>query len=154
MEGTSDVLDQLDKADNYLKELNAELVARQQSATNLETSRRDNWNELRRAESRVAVIEQLQARFVLLDQQYTSDLHRLESIAEVGFRLDQLQENRCPVCGAVPEYHAADFHSENAAPATVATASQAEAERTRTLKGDLVGTLNDNVQEVFPCKIG
>ena len=149
VDGTRHALrDQIDKADDYLKELNAELVVWQQSATTLEVSRRETWNELRRVESRVVVIEQLQARFVLLDQQYTSDLRRLESIAEVGFRLDQLQESRCPVCGALPEHHATEFHSENSTPASVATASRAEAERIRKLKADLVGTLNDNTLEL------
>jgi hypothetical protein len=155
VEGTSDLLrDQLTKADNYLLELNTELDSRQQSAAYLETSRRDTWNDLRRVESRIAVIEQLQVRFVLLDQQYTSDLRRLESIAEVGFRLDQLPENHCPVCGASPEHHAAEFHSESAAPATVANASQAEAKRTRELKADLGGTLNENEQELSSLQAG
>ncbi|AMV35113.1 hypothetical protein VN12_23505 [Pirellula sp. SH-Sr6A] len=154
VEGTSDALrDQLAKSDTYLAELNTELSRSQQSATNLENSRRARWFELHRVESRIAVIEQLQARFVLLDEQYTSDLRLLETITEVGFRLDQLQENRCPVCGAPPEHHAADFHSDNATPATVATASRAEAERTRELKTDLVKTLNDNERELSSLRL-
>jgi hypothetical protein len=153
VDGTKDALnDQLYKTDNFLKQLNTELLEWQQSATILESSRRETWNERRRLESRIMVIEQLQARFILLDQQYTSDLRRLESIAQVGSRLDQLQENRCPVCGALPEHHTSKFHSENSTPASVATASYAEAERIGKLKADLVGTINDNTLELASLK--
>jgi hypothetical protein len=153
-EDASDILrDQVSKTNGYLEEVNAELLARQQTATNLETARRDTWTDLHRTESRIAVIEQLQVRFALLDQQYTSDLRRLESIAEVGIRLDQLQANSCPVCGAPPEHHAADFHSENATPAAVAAASRAEAERTRQLKADLIRSVGDNAQELSSLQV-
>lgn len=149
VEGTGDELRrQLERIDNDVIHLSAELAAEQGSVTELESTRRDVWTELRRIESRQVVVEELQTRFALLDEQYASDLRRLESIAEAGWRLNQMSEDRCPVCGALPEHHAAEHHQESASPAAVAAASQAEADRTRRLKSDLANALMDNRTEL------
>ena len=43
---------------------------------------------------------ELQTRFTLLKEQYESDLERLALVEQAGGRLEQLSEERCPVCGA------------------------------------------------------
>lgn len=154
IEGTVEELrQQLERTESDIHSVSVELNTEQRSATELENSRRESWSEMRRIESRQAVIEELQARFTLLDEQYASDLLRLESIAEAGWRLDQLSEDRCPVCGALPEHHVAEHHQESASPAAVASASQAEAERTRRLKADLTNAQIDNVAELESLNI-
>jgi hypothetical protein len=47
------------------------------------------WKALKTVESKLAVLSELQTRFDLLEQQYESDMRRLETIAEAGFRLNQ-----------------------------------------------------------------
>ncbi len=70
--------------------------------------------ELRRnvelAEGRRAEIDQLLARFELLDRHYGSDLARLEGVREAGTLLAALGPRTCPLCGAAPEHqnHASD----------------------------------------------
>lgn len=46
----------------------------------------------------------LATRFRLLDDQYTSDVARLESIAEAGTFFLLRSADLCPVCGALPEH--------------------------------------------------
>lgn len=125
-----------------------ELAIDQGNAAAAETRRRNAWTSLRQVESRVDVLCELQKRFELLKQQYDSDLRRLDAIIEAGFRLEQMKEERCPVCGALAEHHDAEHQQERSAPVDVAQACKAEAEKTTTLLRDLEATLMSNVAEI------
>lgn len=125
-----------------------ELAVEQQNAAQLESKRRAELNSLRQLESRSGVLRELQRRFALLEQQYLSDLRRLESIAEAGARLGQMNEERCPVCGATAEHQEHEHQKAEAAPEDVAQSCLAEAAKIRLLIADLRLTRADNDREV------
>jgi hypothetical protein len=125
-----------------------ELDIEQQSAAQLEGKRRAELNALRQLESRSGVLRELQHRFSLLEQQYLSDLRRLESIADAGTRLGQMNEERCPVCGAAAAHQEHDHQKADAAPADVAQSCLAEAAKIRLLISDLHLTRSDNDREI------
>ena len=124
------------------------LAAEQQSAAVLEERRRAAWGMLRRSESRNAVLTELQQRFALLHEQYVSDLRRLESIAEAGTRLGQMNEERCPVCGAPSEHQEHEHRQAEANPVDVAQACRAEAAKISTLIRDLDATRIENAARI------
>jgi hypothetical protein len=146
--GITEVREQLERLDAAYVSASAELNAEQINATTLEERRRDAWGHLRKVESRADVLSELQKRFELLKEQYSSDLRRLDAIAEAGLRLDQMTEERCPVCGAPAEHHAAEHQQARSKPADVAQSSRAEAAKTARLLADLQITLASNASEV------
>lgn len=112
----------------------------QANASPLESKRREAWTALRAVDSKLAVLVELQTRFDLLQKQYASDLRRLQAIAEAGVRLDQLKEERCPMCGALAEHHDNAHREAHLAPTDVSQACQAEAAKTLKLLQDLQAT--------------
>lgn len=143
-----DVRDQLARLDAASETASTELAAEQKSAAAVEERRRSAWTRLRHAESRADVLSELQKRFELLEEQYSSDLRRLEAITEAGVRLGQMKEERCPVCGAPAEHHESEHQQDRAAPADVAQACRAESAKTMKLLWDLQTTLASNAAEV------
>lgn len=139
---------QLERLERSVQQSQADVDLEQTSAAETEERRRHAWTQLREIESRLDVLSELQKRFVLLKAQYTSDLRRLATIAEAGLRLEQLREERCPVCGAAAEHHEVEHRRQQAAPADVAQASRAEAEKTAKLLRDLETTIAANGSEV------
>lgn len=146
--GVAEVRDELGRLAAASDAALAELAVEQNSAAALEEKRRSAWGRLRQAESRADVLSELQKRFALLQEQYSSDLRRLEAITEAGIRLGQMKEERCPVCGAPAEYHQSEHQREGVAPADVAQACKAEAAKTAMLLQDLQTTLASNAAEV------
>lgn len=140
--------DQLARLETAFETASAELAVEQSSAVVVEEQRRGAWTRLRQVESRADVLSELQKRFELLQEQYSSDLRRLDAITEAGFRLGQMKEERCPVCGAPAEHHESEHQQERSAPADVAQACKAEAEKTTKLLHDLQTTLASNAAEV------
>lgn len=139
---------QLAEIETLFEAAQKELAVEQQSAAQLEGKRRAELNALRQLESRSGVLRELQRRFALLEQQYLSDLRRLESIAEAGTRLGQMNEERCPVCGAAAEHQEHDHQKASAAPEDVAQSCLAEAAKIRLLISDLHLTRSDNDREI------
>jgi hypothetical protein len=126
----------------------AERSAAEASVVPLQAKRGAAWSALRAVESKLAVVSELQTRFDLLHEQYSSDLRRLETIAEAGVRLDQLKEERCPMCGAPAEHHDHAHLEAQPAPANVSRACQAEAARTAQLLQDLQATRTSTAAEI------
>ncbi len=151
-ESTETLRERLSRVEADFNSLSSELEGEQNVAFELETNRRETLIALRRIDSRIGVIRELEGRFELLDRQYASDIRRLEAIAEAGTRLEQLQQERCPVCGALPE-HNAEQHIESSSPRAVAIASEAESQRIRVLVSDLANARKDNEQEMTSLRI-
>lgn len=127
-------LTRLDVAINAaVAERDAALVA----VAPLQMKRNTAWTELRAIDSKLVVISELQTRFNLLQEQYASDLRRLEAIAETGVRLDQLREERCPICGALAEHHDHAHRESRPSPTEISNACKAEAAKTFKLLHDL-----------------
>lgn len=149
IDGDPEVLrGQLARLESLFEKASAELAIEQQSVGALEERRRSAWALLRHVESRGDVLSELQTRFELLQDQYSSDLRRLEAISEAGIRLGQMKEERCPVCGAPAEHHDSDHQKPHATPDEVASACRAEAKKISRLLVDLRKTLTDNAVEV------
>lgn len=140
--------EQLAQIETLFDAAQKELAVEQQNAAQLESKRRAELGSLRQLESRSGVLRELQRRFVLLEQQYLSDLRRLESIAEAGARLGQMAEERCPVCGATADHQDHDHRKSEAAPEDVAQSCLAEAAKIRLLISDLHLTRADNDREI------
>lgn len=147
----STLADERDRLSRVEAEIQAALVERndaQASVAPLQVRRKTAWTALRAVESKLAVLSELQTRFDLLQDQYESDLRRLEAIAEAGLRLDQVREERCPVCGALAEHHDHAHREAHPAPAAVSQACEAEAAKTYRLLQDLQTTRTSTANEV------
>ncbi|MDN6458172.1 MAG: hypothetical protein L0K03_00040 [Bifidobacterium crudilactis] len=99
-------------------------------------------NELRNIEIRRAdEAKALEARFLLLDTQYQTDLQRLEMVRSAGSLLGYFETETCVFCGARSE----DQHRGHAIyeTAELADSIRAEIARTTALKVDLSRTLQD-----------
>ncbi len=146
--GEAELREQLTRLEASFEEASQALASEQQSAYQLEGARREAWEQLRQVDTRLGVLSDLQTRFELLQEQYASDLRRLEAISEAGRRLGQMPEERCPVCGALAEHHVVEHQSSHASPEEVASSCNAEADKIRTLLADLHRTLETNQAEV------
>lgn len=145
--------DRLTRIEASIQAALAERNAAQVSVAPLQTKRSTAWTALKAVESKLAVMSELQIRFDLLGQQYKSDLRRLEAIAEAGARLDQLKEERCPMCGALAEYQHHEHPKANPAPADVSQACRAEAAKTSKLLMDLQTTRAANAAKIEQLQI-
>ncbi|MCW2986843.1 MAG: hypothetical protein JWR63_4413 [Conexibacter sp.] len=153
--GTIAVIQDLDAGERRLIDLAARvtsvsdaLTTQQQTSASMEERRRPAWQALRETESRLQVLQELQTRFELLEQQYRSDLRRLEATAEAGGRLEELEAGRCPVCGALAEHHDRTHAGNHAEPGDVVVASRAEATKIHMLLRDLLATLEANRSDI------
>ena len=126
-----------------LEGLNAELLIEQDSINTLEIRRKSLWEEYKRSQSHLVILSELGNRFDLLSNQYRSDLSRLEAISEAGFRLAQMPEESCPICGALPEHHRYD-HLKDSPPEDLAISCEKEAIKIRSLIDDLSETRGRN----------
>jgi len=126
-----------------LEVVKAEISIEQDTISTLERQRRSLWEDHKRAQSQLAVLSELRTRFDLLSDQYRSDLARLEAISEAGTRLAQIPEERCPVCGALPEHHR-DDHMQDVPPEELAISCATEALNIRALIEDLSETSRSN----------
>lgn len=140
--------DRLTQIEASIQSALLERTAAQASIAPLQAKRSMAWTALKAVESKLAVFSELQTRFDLLQQQYESDLRRLEAIAEAGVRLDQLKEERCPICGALAEHQHHDHRETLPAPADVSQACKAEAAKTLRLLQDLGTTRDATATEV------
>lgn len=140
--------DRLTRVESSIQTALVERSAAQASVAPLQARRSIAWTTLRVVESKLAVLSELQTRFDLLQDQYESDLRRLEAIAEAGLRLDQLKEQRCPLCGALAENHDHAHREALPSPAGVSQACEAEAAKTFKLLRDLQTTRTATANEV------
>ena len=120
----------------------------QEAAGVVEDRRRDVWTELRKAQSRADVLEELQTRFQLLRSQYDADTERLASIAEVGLRVDQTPAERCPICGALAEHQEHEHATEQEPTGEVRASCEAERAKIAVLIHDLEETLASNTEDL------
>jgi hypothetical protein len=125
-----------------------ELERAQQAATPVAQQRREAMGELRRVRSLIEHRGELQTRFELLREQYESDLERLAIVEQAGGRLEQLTEQRCPVCGAVAEHQQHDHRHEHVDAGAIAESCRAEADKIGLLIRDLDATIAANTDQL------
>ena len=73
--------------------------------TALEQQRRELEQAHQKSLTRLTQVDANLRRFALLNEQYISDLKRLQSTVEAGNLFADHQEGPCPVCGADPQHH-------------------------------------------------
>lgn len=144
----NEVEKEIQRVQGSIDELNQRLVAEQAAVAVLEAERQAAWVRLRKADSKMVVLSELQGRFELLRQQYSSDLSRLEAISEASQQLDLMSEEMCPVCGASPEHHDRTHEMRFSSPAAIADSCFAEAGKIRLLLKDLEQTVVANAADV------
>ena len=128
---------------NELEKVESEISAEQNAINILEAQRRSLWEDHNRARSKLSVLLELRTRFYLLSDQYQSDLARLVAISETSVRLDQMPEEICPVCGALPEHQRND-HMQDIPLEEMAKSCAMEASKIRSLIEDLSETIRSN----------
>ncbi|WP_142266352.1 ATP-binding protein [Streptomyces sp. SLBN-115] len=105
------------------------------------TARMRSAEELSATESRLAEVGDLVSRFGLLEEQYRSDLARLEMVTEAGSLLGYFRVGTCVFCGAEPE-HQHPGHGEQET-TQLHLAVQNETAKTNALLADLLPTIED-----------
>ena len=154
--GNNDDLETIEKmlSDNgqKYKKITEELSVEQEKVEVLENRRQECLSEYQKTESEVHVAEELYSRFTLLEKQYRSDLKRLESISEAGLRLNQMKEERCPICGALAEHHAHEHRDSDATLEQISNASKVEIQKIRVLIIDLKQTVKENNLKINELK--
>ncbi len=119
-------LDALDtKIQRQLDEVQTSLGAMESQLADTTNTRREVFARYSSLTSRAGEIDELLARFKLLDQQYSTDLRRLTAIAETGRYFILLTINTCPLCGATSEHQKNDTDCDgNVAAVTQAAAAE------------------------------
>jgi hypothetical protein len=96
--------------------------------------------KLENGSERRGEIDELTARFALLDEHYRSDLARLVAIRESGSLMAALPAQACPLCGALPEHQHRDDDGDGDLE-TVVAAADAESAKIVRLRRELAETV-------------
>jgi hypothetical protein len=137
-----DELDTIDKRiQEQLDEVQSSLAAMEGQLSDKTKERREVFSRFSSITSRASEIRELQARFELLDEQYSTDLKRLLAIEETGQYFILLTINTCPLCGATSEHQKTDTDCDGNVPA-VTQAAAAEIAKIRLLQKELHDTVS------------
>lgn len=140
--------EELLEIENLFESTQQELKLERNNVAELEESRRNFILSFHKNESRVDVLSELQGRFILLDQQYQSDLRRLESIMEANSRLEQMSEERCSICGATAEHQEHQHQTSKISSEDIMQSCLAEIAKIEQLVSDLQFTMMANQTEI------
>jgi hypothetical protein len=88
----------IERADKAIEQLSSSLAETREERQRLQLERAGALTALQSSQSQILAIDQLLQRYDLLSGRYSSDLKRLDFIAEGSHFLGQLQEARCPLC--------------------------------------------------------
>jgi hypothetical protein len=126
------------------------LTANQDEIAQHEQTRQEAWSKTQQLELRQASTTELRRRFAFLEEHYKNDLARLQAIIEMDSYFSQLQQVRCPLCGAPPDDHDPSVHEgqpvvylEN-----IRQACRAEIAKIQGLLRDLIGTTSQLDTEI------
>lgn len=128
------------KIQEGLDEVQKSLGAMESQLSDTTNARREVFTRYSSLTARDNEIGELQARFKLLDEQYTTDLKRLMAIEESGQYFILLTTNKCPLCGATSEHQKTDTECDGNV-AAVTTAAAAEIAKIRLLQKELHDTV-------------
>ena len=114
----------------------------QQEIAEQEEKQRDAWNKAKSIEQQQTTTAELRRRFKLLEEHYNNDMERLLAVIEVDSFFEQLQQVRCPLCGANTDQHDPSVHGGQADNilSEIQSACRAEIAKIKVLLRDLVGT--------------
>ncbi|MBX3564379.1 MAG: AAA family ATPase [Sphingomonas sp.] len=138
-----ELVEQLDRLDASIAASERAMSAERAQFEEQEQARRDAWRTAERIQGRQAEISGLKERFALLDQSYTSDLQRLESIAEAGAYFVALPQGTCPLCGAPAGDHRHDGVAQDGDVDRLREACDSEIAKIRQLQSELATAVSD-----------
>ena len=130
---------QLEGLDESIRAQTAALTAVQKALAYVFERQGKTANHIRDERARLAEIEELVARFGLLDSHYQTDLVRLTAIHESGSLFVHLKQEPCPLCGALP----GDQHLDEACEGnteSIVKAAEAEMTKINHLRRELADT--------------
>jgi hypothetical protein len=107
---------EIERVDAEIATVTASLAHHEDQQEQLIDKQRSAVVDLQRAETQLIAISQLMTRYNLLAERYSSDLERLDFVAEGAYFFDSLQEIRCPLCDQLTtseHTHLATARSEN-----------------------------------------
>ena len=138
--------DQLARLDENIRVQNEALDAVQKALDAVLERRGVAARELRNRGARIAEIDELVERFRLLDSHYKTDLDRLAAIHESGSLFVHLEQQPCPLCGALPgDQHLASECEGNTE--AVVQAADAELVKIDHLRSELTETVTSLTTE-------
>lgn len=138
--------DQLARLDESIRSQNEELAAVQNALDSVLERRGTVAREIRNRRARVAEIDGLAERFRLLNSHYQTDLDRLAAIHESGSLFVHLEQQPCPLCGALPGGQHLDSECEGNTEAVV-KAADAEMVKIKRLRSELADTVTSLTAE-------
>lgn len=138
--------DQLARLDESIRTQNEALVTVQRALDLVLERRGAVAREVRRRRARIAEIEELIERFRLLDSHYQTDLSRLAAIHESGSLFVHLEQQPCPLCGALPGNQHLNSECEGNTEAVV-KAADAEMFKINRLRRELADTVSSLTTE-------
>lgn len=113
----------------------------------LQQERKDLWNKVILADSKVDHFEEILSRFTLLQQHYQTDLDRLAAIIETGDILSQSDKSNCPLCGAEPSHHQPECVISENEITSIKASCEFEKNKIRSLEADLNKTITQVTAE-------
>lgn len=118
------------------------VTANQNEIAGQEYRRQEAWTLFQEVRAKRNATEHLRSRFKLLEEHYKNDLARLSAIIEADHYFSQLQEVRCPLCGAAIADNEAHVHrsEENSELVNLRTACHEEVRKIQALLKELLGT--------------
>lgn len=138
--------EQIAKLDSALSRQNEALTSSEADYRAQILQRNETRHDIDQSESRLAEVREMQARFLLLRDQYESDTQRLNNLIEAGTLFVAFPFAQCPVCGAeTPEGHkheACDGDAE-----TVVAAAGVEKDKIASLAAELNDVLKKLASE-------
>jgi hypothetical protein len=135
-----DLNTQLAEVEEGLAKERASLDATEQAYAAFVQRRNDLRKKLEAAADRRSEIDELLARYQLLDAHYASDLARLEGLREAGSLVSALGPEDCPLCGAPPDVQHRDGDCDGNIEAVI-SATDAETEKITRLRAELRQTI-------------
>lgn len=135
-----ELLDQLSNLEGSIEDCNEELSAAQGTLNSLIEDRGVAASEINKRRARLVEIEELTKRFALLDDHYSTDLKRLESVREAGSLFVHSDRVVCPLCGSNPEDQHLDADCDGNVEA-VLHAAIAEMDKIKKLQSELQDTV-------------
>ena len=138
--------DQLARLDETIRAQNEALATVQKALDAVLERRGVAATELRHRRARIAEIDELAERFGLLDSHYLTDLDRLAAIHESGSLFLHLEQQPCPLCGALPGDQHLDSECEGNTNAVV-QAADAEIVKIDRLRRELTDTVTSLTTE-------
>ncbi|MGF1620408.1 MAG: hypothetical protein ACFCUR_07330 [Rhodomicrobiaceae bacterium] len=136
---------QSERIDETLARIESDIAAARSSIRGLLDEKRRLSSHISAAEHRSIEIALSLQSFEQLEEVYTSDIARLESLEEASFLLGLDDNTDCPVCGAPPE---AQAHSQGFAEIEdVRVAAEIEIQKIKQQRSELIRTVEDTKAE-------